>query len=205
MPRDLPAPRELCYRISFAPRPLDFPPWIYVGSGRFDDPSLTPAYRVLYTGSRRACFYESLANFRAGRLKIVAEQTIGRDWFDRRLLGALNIDESDGPQKWLDLTSPATFDSFDDEFAGLLLARGIARFDVSTATSADRALSQAIGQWAVKNGYNGIEYMSRHGGGLTCWAIFEGTPFSPHDIGSAIDPADPDLREVIRAWDLRLD
>lgn len=131
-------------------------------------------------------------------MRNAADRVVTRDWLDRRLIGALAIDDSSAPQKWLDLTSPATYDSFDAEFAGLLLAKGIAQFDVSTATSADRDLLQAIGHWAVKNGYHGIEHLSRHGAGLTCWAIFEGTPFSPQGTGSAIDPADPALQAVLR-------
>lgn len=205
MPLDRCAPTLPCYRIGFAPSALAFPPWPYVGDGRFDDPSLIPEYRLLYTGDRQACFYETLVNFRTGRrVADLVPRGVPDGWFDRRRIGTLTLDESSGSQKWLDLTSPVTYHDFDDVFAGLLIARGITQFDLSTATSSDRALTQAIGLWAYRHGYHGIEHLSRHGAGLTCWAIFEGTPFGVHDRGSPIGLADPDLLAVARSWNIAL-
>lgn len=204
MPQDRTAPVALCHRIGFGPHPLAFPPWQYVGDGRFDALTRRSAYRVLYAGDRRACFHETLARFRRGRLPSPTNLNVPHDWFDRHLIGTLKLDESAGPQKWLDLTSPVTYYDFDELFANLLLARGITQFDLSTATSSDRLLTQAIGRWAFRNGYHGIEYLSRHGAGLTCWAIFEGTPFVVHDAGVPIDLVDPDLLEVARAWNITL-
>jgi hypothetical protein len=204
MPQDRPAPGVLCHCIGFNPNPLDFSPWQYVGDGRFDDPSLIATYRVLYTGDRRACFHETLVRYRASPLAGLPNTNVPRTWFDRRRIGTLRLDESAGSQTWLDLTSPVTYYDLDELFAGLLVERGITQFDLSTATSSDRALTQAIGRWAYRNGYHGIEYVSRHGVGLTCWAIFEGTPFVVHDVGSPIDWTDPDLLEVVRTWNIKL-
>lgn len=204
MPDDLPAPTGLCHRISYKPEPMAFPDWQYCGKERFDDPSLAPRYRVLYTGERRASFHESLAKYRTDRLVGIIKNEIPREWFDSRLIGTLTLDVSFGPQRWLNLRSAAMYDAFDTEFEDLLLARGIDRFDASTATDEGRELSQAIGRWAFTNGYHGIEYMSRRHPVQLCWAIFEGTPFIVRDAGSPINRADPDLLEVARVWHLEL-
>ncbi len=204
MPDDLPAPSGLLHRISYRPEPMTFPDRRYCGMQRFDDPSPVPAYRVLYTGERRAAFYESLARFRTDRLAGIVNDAITREWFATRLIGSIMLDVSSGSQKWLDLRSPAMYDAFDTEFEDLLLARGVDRFDASWATDADRELSQAIGDWAFRNGYHGIEYMSRRHPAQSCWAIFEGTPFVVHDPGRPIDRDDPDLLEVARVWHLKI-
>lgn len=204
MPDDLPAPTDLCYRISHKPEPMSFPDWKYCGKERFDDPSVMPSYRVLYTGERRACFFETLAKFRANRLAGLASSGITSKWFDSRRIGMLTLDVSAGPQRWLDLRSSAMYDAFDTEFEDLLLARGIDRFDASTATDDDRELSQAIGRWAVTHGYHGIEYMSRRHPAQLCWAIFAGTPFIVRDTGREIDRSDSDLLEVVGLWNLRM-
>lgn len=183
---------------------MAFRDWTYCGNERFDDPSPSPTYRVLYTGERRACFFESLAKFRANRLKGLVSSGITPEWFESRRIGTLTIDTSSGPQRWMDLRSAATYDAFDTAFADSLLARGIDRFDASTATDDDRELSQAISKWAFSNGYHGIQYMSRRHPAQSCWAIFEGTPFTVHDVGSEIDRADPDLLAVVQTWNLNM-
>lgn len=204
MPDDLPGPTGLCHRISHKPEPMAFPDGKYCGKERFDDPSLVPRYRVLYTGERRACFFETLAKFRANRLKGLASSGITPEWFDSRRIGMLTLDLSSGPQRWLDLRSAAMYDAFDPEFEHILLARGIDRFDASTATDDDRELSQAIGKWAFTNGYHGIKYMSRRHPVELCWAIFEGTPIIVRDAGTEIDRTDPDLLEVVGLWNLEM-
>jgi hypothetical protein len=53
----------MLYRIGRRPDPLAWPPWEYVGSGRFDDAA--GEFRMLYaTVQRRAGFVETLARFR---------------------------------------------------------------------------------------------------------------------------------------------
>lgn len=61
--RTVASPRGVLYRLGRLPDPLAWPPWEYVGSGRFDDPDR--AFRVLYTtAQRRASIVETLAPFR---------------------------------------------------------------------------------------------------------------------------------------------
>lgn len=59
------APGTRLFRVGRRPTPLAWAPWPFVGEGRFDDPERR-RYRVLYAGDRRACFLETLADFRPG-------------------------------------------------------------------------------------------------------------------------------------------
>jgi len=99
------------YRIGRLPDPLAWPPWDYVGTGRFDDPA--GEFRVLYaTVQRRTGFLETLARFRPS-LEVLAalegvENTdepfpmpqVPADWYHARAIGRLRLRTR---QRWLDL------------------------------------------------------------------------------------------------------
>jgi hypothetical protein len=142
MPAELLTPADILYRVGRAPHPLTLPPWHLVGSGRFDDPRRRAAYRVLYAGERRACFYESLADFRIG-LHGVAEQGLTAEWLAGRRIAAFRLQDPDGLGRWLDLASPETYSEFRLTFRRELAAVGLADFDVSAATTDKRLLTQA--------------------------------------------------------------
>jgi hypothetical protein len=203
MPRDAATPTDYLYRIGRAPDPLAFPPNDRTGNGRFDAPGAGVQYRVLYTGDRLATFYKTLAQFRVKRLLGAAAQGLTADWFHRYRIGSI-VFGSSSTLRWLDLTDPATYSDFDNEFSALLDAKGLEAFDVSVVTSKDLELTQHIGSWAYRNGYNGIKYVCRHHPGLRCWAIFEGSPFEIIDGGSKIDLDDYCLTQVVADWALPL-
>lgn len=203
MPGELPTPTELLFRIGRTPAPLALPPWDLVGGGRFDDPRQRARFRVLYTGERRACFYECLADFRVD-LPGVANQGITAAWLASRRIAAFRLQDPVGERRWLDLTSPHTFFEFRTIFSDELNLLGFTDFDVSAATSEKRLLTQAISLWAYQQSYLGIRYITRHAPSLNCWAIFEGAPFEIRDAGSRITSSDEDLRAVASEWHLQL-
>lgn len=175
----------------------------FVGEGRFDDPSGAAAYRVLSAGERRACFYETLADFRPHpRTAGTAHGAGPSSWFERRLIGCFELVDVDRSRTWLDLTSAAAFTDFRIRFRELLEFHGFHDFDLSAATTDRRSLTTAIGRWAFQPGYRGIQYVTRHTPALSCWAIFEGVAFQVIDAGSEIAFDDPDLIAV--AADLNL-
>jgi len=63
------------YRIARWPDPLAFPPREFCGSERFDDP--LGIFRVLYIGTRLACFVEWVAPFRFPLPLLAKAQAVG--------------------------------------------------------------------------------------------------------------------------------
>lgn len=185
MPGECPTSTDILYRIGRAPYPLTLPPWHLVGSGRFDDPRSQAAYRVLYAGERRACFYESLADFRVS-IQGVAIQGLTIEWLARRRIAAFRLLDPDGHGRWLDLASPVTYAEFRQTFRRELAETGLTDFDVSAAASDMRFLTQAIGLWTDQQGYSGIRYVTRHAPSLHCWAAFGSVQLETLDAGAEI-------------------
>lgn len=202
-PAVLSTPDTLLYRIGRAPDPLTPPPPRSVGTGRFDDIHVPPAYRVLYAGERVVCFYECLAPFRVD-LNGVAAQGITREWLTSRRIGSFKLHDPEHGARWLDLMAPETLFFIRTNFSGLLQELGYTDFDIGIAMARDRALTQHIGSWAHAEGYSGIRYRTRHAPELSCWAIFENALIEVHDTGSPISQHDQDLITVARTWNLPL-
>lgn len=209
------APSGFLYRIGTGD-PTAWPLWDRVGDGRFDDPTAT-RYRVLYAGERRACFVETLARFRPPPARLLdrtllppeVSSVVGRiplGWLSERRIARFVLHDAGQVGRWLDLREPATHQVLRRELAGLLVGLEFTDFDISTATSSERALTQPIGRWAYERGYRGIVYASRFDARLTCYAIFE------HDPGIRLaqitrEPLtfnDPDLRAVAALFGLSL-
>jgi len=203
MPGELAIPAGTLFRIGRAPDPLGLPPWNLIGTGRFDNPRNPPAYRVLYAGERRACFYERLADFCVD-LDGVASQGLTLEWLTTRRIAEFRIVDPDGKLRWLDLTSPETFFQFRSLFKTELTWIGLSDFDISAATNEDRSLSQAIGQWTRTQGYQGFRYVTRRAPSLSCWAVFEGIAWDVINSGSPITSGDADLQNVAHDWNLAL-
>jgi hypothetical protein len=185
------------------PDPLAWIPWAFVGEGRFDDPD--DRYRVLYAGDRRACFLESLAQFRP-TLRGTVSQRFTTDWLASRRIASFSIADPERRERWLDLRAPATHQHLRQTFASLLLELDLPDFDLSAATSQRLALTQRIGAWAFGHGCAGIVYPTRFDPALACWAIFErpdGLPFTAIDV-RPIARDDPDLLAVADLFQLPL-
>lgn len=176
------------------------------GEGRFSDPDRR-RYRVLYAGDRRACFLETLADFRPG-LHGTATREFTRDWLVSRLVAEFTLIESGRRWRWLDLREPETHQAIRSELAWFLLDQGLTDFDISTATRNRLEVTQRVGGWAFERGYAGIVFLSRLDPNRVCWAIFERSepeavriqPIAVH----AVIETDPDLRAVMEIVALSL-
>lgn len=205
-------PEAGLYRVARWPDPLVWPPWEFVGEGRFDDPQKT--FRTLYAGEQpRDCFVELLARFRPSvvvlaRVREVTGATdsfpsteIPVEWYRSRSIGRLRP----GPnQRWLDLRSLATRQTLRSELAGSLVRLGLTDLDVSGIRSSNRELTQTIARWAYEHGYNGIAYRSRLDDFSDCWAIFEGAQIEPIGLPRPIVLDNSDLRTVASIYGLRM-
>lgn len=179
-----------------------------MGSGRFDDPARQ--FRVVYAAAqRRGALVESLAPLRAKVQGLAAlrgirasgeplpRPTIPAAWFRIRAIGRLQLAPR---QRWLDLRALATREALRGELAPLLWELGLDEFDLSSVTSANRRLTQALARWARERGAAGLVYHSRFDSRLACWAIFECVVYAPVGPAAPLDPADPDVRAVARVF-----
>jgi hypothetical protein len=198
------------HRIGRRPDPLAWPPWEYVGSGRFDDP--VGEFRVLYaTVQRRTAFLETLAHFRPSLDVLAALEAVEHtneslpsprvpaDWYRARAIGRLRLATR---QHWLDVRKLETREALRYELAQTLLDLGLADLDLSGVVGPGRQLTQAIARWAYEHTYAGLVYSSRFDAALTCWAIIEGAAFDPVGLPEPILPGDPDLALVAQTFGL---
>jgi RES domain-containing protein len=205
-------PRTALYRIGRRPDPLAWPPWEYVGSGRFDDPA--GEFRVLYaTVDRRTAFLETLAHFRLSRDVLAALKAVENtdepfprprvpaDWYHTRAIGRLRLATR---QRWVDLRSFETRESLRRELARSLLELELEDLDLSGVIGPRRRLTQIIARWAYEHGYAGLVYSSRFNAAFTCWAIFESAVFDPVGIPEPILPGDPGLVWAARSFGLAI-
>jgi hypothetical protein len=162
-------PGRALYRIGGRPDPLAWPPWEYVGSGRFDDPA--GEFRVLYaTAQRRTAFLETLAHFRPSLDVLTALQAVQNtdepiptprvptEWYPTRAVGRLRLATR---PRWLDLRSFQTREALRHELAQTLITLGLVDLDLSGVVGPKRQLTEAIARWAYGHGYAGLVYSSR--------------------------------------------
>jgi hypothetical protein len=211
--QEAPTPISPLWRLGYAPEPLEWPEWRYVGSGRFDDPQ--GQYRVLYLAElRRTCFAEVLAQFRASPAVLAMLAAVGgtdepiptrgkvpSDWHLKRRTQRLTVMPD---QRWLDLRALSTLQQLRSDLAGLLVLHDIPDLDAGVVQGANRAVTQAISRWAYERGFQGIVYRSRLDNEIGCWAIFEGAAFLPEGRVEIITRADPDLIDIASIYDLEL-
>lgn len=115
-------------------------------------------------------------------------------------MGRLHVDSG---QRWLDLRHSETLEALRWELAESLHILGHTEFDLSSALSGDRRLTQMIAGWAYEQQVQGITYKSRFGADLDCWAIFEGAGFEEADI-APIEVDDVALATAARRFLLQL-
>ncbi|MGI8916094.1 MAG: RES family NAD+ phosphorylase [Chloroflexota bacterium] len=208
---DAETPAGDLFRIARWPDPLALPPREFCGDERFDDP--LGIFRVLYAGTRLACFVEWVAAFRLplallaqvqaveGTPEPLPQPRVAASRRRQRCIGRLRPLPG---QRWLDLRQPATAESLRAEFAPLLGRLGLPDLDVSGLRGGSRPLTQAIARWAYEQGYQGLAYRSRFRDDLDCWALFEGAAFERSGPPQPIAADDPDLRAAAALFGLLL-
>lgn len=202
MPGEIVAPDEPLYRLGRSPDPLGWPDSSRSGTHRYDDPPSPARYRVLYAAERRACFYESLAEFRPAPAG-PAILPITPEWLSNHLVGSFSINDLDNRLRFLDMRSEATYADLRYRFARELREVGYGDFDLMAAASDRRSLTQKLGLWAHQAGFHGIRYPTRHTPDLNCWAIFDHVEIKALSV-TELRLDDPDLRAVCRTWSLLL-
>lgn len=189
----------ILYRLARLPDPLSWPPWEFVGSGRFDDRQ--GAFRTLYAADqRRTCFLESLASFRPAVSALARMEAVtGSDELLPRGIGRFRVHVA---QPLLDLRSVETREVLRVELAVAIDRSGLPDLDVSGVCDPRRDLTQEIARWAYGHVFEGILYHSRLDSALNCLAIFQGAVIEPVGVAEPIDPLDPDLRAVAETFRL---
>lgn len=87
-------PKIILYRIGRKQGPLEFPSLEFTGESRFDDFPGTQGFSVLYTGDRRACFYECMEDFIPDpALPMTKYRGITAKWLTSRLIASLSVDD----------------------------------------------------------------------------------------------------------------
>lgn len=206
---------EPVFRLGYAPDAWAWPPWQYVGRGRWDAPD--QSYRVLYAStSRLAVFMETLASLQPephveAQLSLIdtsVEETwspghIPADWLDRRRVGKGSIREG----VFAHLGHSKSLSFFRRSFSELLTIFGVGNLDAADIRSSDSSgngltqkLSGIVNACHEDDGrrqFEGIFYESRLGDEFDNWAMFE--PFEVLDTSSEkIETDDNDLREAAR-------
>jgi hypothetical protein len=190
------------YRIQNKKYAISFPPPEKCGEGRFDDPLEPPEYRVLYTADRRAAFLEVLVKFRpAPRWAAISVPGFPDDWLEHFRIFELRVIPGNGTNGWLDFTSFETFTDLDHALPYVLRAHSRLHFDLSFATSAERAVTKPVGRWAFENNASGVFYACRFDGSLRCWAVFEHqSEVEAASDAIEISPSDHDFIAVLTAY-----
>ncbi len=185
------------WRLGYRPKPWAWTPWQYVGdtgrfTGRWDDP--LGSFRTVYAGRNLlACLLEVLAGFRPDPLLGEDLAGIVEDPEDAQVYPT----QPPGtvPLSWLTprqsstatlsgifcaVTDKESLPTLRTVFLSTALRYGLADLDAGALRlSAPRALTQHIAAWLydLHDGggdlIDGVQFESRHGDGLTLWAIFE--------------------------------
>jgi hypothetical protein len=185
------------WRVGYRPDPWAWTPWQYAGDngrfgGRWDDPAGT--FRTIYVGTDLlACLLEVLARFRADPhlsedLSAIDEDPDDAAHYPTQVPGSV-------PVSWLAPRVAATatligaycavsdkesLPTLRSRFLPLALRHGLADLDAGTLRlSAPRPLTQQVAAWLYdlhhehEYLFDGVLFQSRHGDGLTLWAVFE--------------------------------
>ncbi|WP_345341479.1 hypothetical protein [Rhodococcus olei] len=135
---------------------------------------------------------------------------LSRSWLNARVSGSGAI------TGWFVVPGdPETIATLRSGFRGAAIRHGLADLDgAAIRDGRPRALTQAISQWIntltdpVHAPVAGIQFDSRHGDGMTLWAVYERPGDSavsghvtPLDSGP-LEADDPDLKEAMRLLDL---
>jgi hypothetical protein len=209
------------YRVGRALDPWAWPDWSFVQAdgtfgGRWDDPDST--YRSMYASSRRlGAFLETMAWARPDpavglAIASVADTAgldasrdagvIDRSWLQKRRLGRARASGA-----FVAIGHSSTLSRLRDAMAEDMRRIGIVELDGSAIRrTAPRSLTQRISRlvFACRSAdgrtpaYDGIQYLSKYGDDLECWALFEGRGSLAAAESLAIESDDPDLVAAAR-------
>ncbi|MFC4604434.1 RES domain-containing protein [Rhodococcus kronopolitis] len=215
------------HRVGYPPTAWEWTPWEYATDGRFggrwDDPA--GVWRTLYVGaSRLACYLEVLAFARPSidvdldmdaivvdeedqaEFPTLAPGLLPRSW------PASRVSASGMIGGWFVVPGdPETIATLRIGFRGAAIRHGLADLDgAAIRDGRPRELTQGISQWIntlvdpAGTPVAGIQFDSRHGDGLTLWAVYErpgdhaaSGHITPLEAGP-IEPDDPELAEAMR-------
>ena len=185
------------WRVGYRPNPWAWTPWEYAGDngrfdGRWDDPAGT--FRTVYAASDLlSCLLEVLARFRvdpfvsedlaaieedpddAAQYPTQAPGTVPLSWLEPRLVGTAILTGT-----YCAVTDKESIPTLRSRFLPLALSNGLADLDAGTLRlMAPRSVTQQVAGWLydIHDGarplFDGVQFRSRHGDGLTLWAVFE--------------------------------
>lgn len=216
------------HRVGYPPTSWEWTPWEYAVNGRFtgrwDDPA--GVWRTLYVGATPlACYLEVLAYARPSvelsvdlddivvdeedeaQFPTIPTGRLPRSWLDARVAGSGAI------TGWFVMPGEAqTMATLRARFRAAAIRHGLADLDgAAIRDGRPRALTQAISQWintltdpTGAAPVTGIQFDSRHGDGLTLWAVYEregdgavSDHVTPLYYGP-VEANDPDLIQAMR-------
>ncbi len=191
-----------------------------LGGNRFD--SFSGNYGTLYFGTNlETCFAETLAEFRLElQLKVFADPdsktmdwlrpaTVPANWRILRVAVRARIDSD---LAFVDINHPTTLAELNThpELMAELSRYGVNDLDLGTVTGKDRRLTRCIAEhlYFMTDGdgqplWNGIRYMSRHGEGRECWAVFDHAPLNELER-APIERSHPELLKVAALYGLTI-
>lgn len=190
------------------------------GGNRFD--SISGSYGTLYFGTTiEVCFAEILARLRSAAIlnAVVNEEwrvnnwiesgNISADWRHRRIAIRARIDNK---LPFVDIDHPETLAELNTHHDLMLrLSRyGVNELDLGVVTAKDRRLTRCIAEYLYSMNdtgghplWNGIRYVSRHGEGRECWAVFDHAPLKELERMS-IERSNPELLAVAALYGLTI-
>lgn len=190
------------------------------GGNRFD--SISGSYGTLYFGTTlEVCFAETLARLRPKAIfNVIADQewrvnhwiesgNISADWRHRRIAIRTTIENE---LSFVDIDHPDTLAELNTrrDLMVRLSRYGVDELDLGIVTAKDRRLTRCIAEYLyfMTDGdgqplWNGIRYMSRHGEGRECWAVFDHAPLEVIERQS-IERSHPELLKVAALYGLTI-
>lgn len=191
-----------------------------LGGNRFD--SISGSFGTLYFGTTlEVCFAETLARLRPkAKLNLIAGEewrtnnwmesvSIPADWRHRRIAIRAMIDNK---LPFVDIDHPETLAELNthSELMAGLLPYGVNELDLGTVTGKDRRPTRYISEYLYSMNdaqnhpmWNGIRYVSRHGEGRECWAIFDHAPLKEIERMS-IERTHPELLAIASLYGLTI-
>lgn len=190
------------------------------GGNRFD--SISGSYGTLYFGTTlEVCFAETLARLRPKAIfNVIADQewrvnhwiesgNISADWRHRRIAIRTTIDNE---LSFVDINHPSTLAELNThpKLMVRLSRYGVDELDLGIVTAKDRRLTRCIAEYLYSMNdtgghplWNGIRYVSRHGEGRECWAVFDHAPLKELERMS-IERSTPELLAVAALYGLTI-
>jgi hypothetical protein len=211
--RAAPAP---LFRLGYGSNAWGWPPWQYVGKGRWDDPE--GDYRILYASTERfTTFIEVMGDFatdavfEATWLLIEGDDDATppgeapTDWLRHRSMGRGRI-----RGHFAAASLGASLRFFQQRVGPIAAIHGVPQINAATVREKQpREITQAISRLLfnckrrLRRQFRGVQYFSRHGDDFENWAIFEPCKITEKETGP-VNEDDPDYQQALRFLGLSL-